>query len=38
MSYITTGSSNTVTNGTPVVLDIRISKEPSEGILLNGPF
>ncbi len=38
MSYVTTGSSNSVTNGSPLNLDIQISQDPLKNILLMGRF
>ncbi len=38
MSYVTTGSSNTVNPGEPIHLNIRISRESSDFIFLTGKF
>ena len=38
MSYVTTGSSNTVTSGSPLHLNIRILRDPKEAIFLMGTF
>jgi|GEM_PF-1114461 len=38
MDYVTTGSSNSVTNGSPLELEIVISKDPSGSILPMGAF